>query len=288
MTKLRSDFIVSLQLKGYAQNTIDNYVHAVALYARYFGKSPLELTADDVERYLMYLLKVKHLGIRTINLHMYSIRSFYDHFLPEKNLMAKVFRMKEPQYLPNVLSREEVASMLQVAANLKIKAIITLLYSSGLRLSECALLKLAHIDRSRMVLNIIQGKGGKDRTAVLAEKAAPLLIEYWRQYRSTTYLFEGYTKGEPLSRRRYQDYVVSTAKKAKITKHVTPHTLRHSFATHLLEDGVPLRVIQQMLGHADVATTTLYTHVSSELLRSTGSPFDKPMGASEAREGVGE
>lgn len=286
MNKLRSDFIQSLQLKGYAQNTIDNYVDAVSQYSRFFKRSPLELTSDDVVKYLMHLLKVKCLGIRTINLHMYSIRSFYDYFLPEKNIMAKIFRMKEPMYLPHVLSRQEIDAMVTIAENLKIKTAIVLLYSSGLRLSECALLKLAHIDRSRMVLNIIQGKGGKDRTAILSAKALPVLENYWRQYRPAVYLFEGYKKGEPLSRRRFQDYVVATAKKAGITKHVTPHTLRHSFATHLLEDGVALRVIQQMLGHADVATTTLYTHVSSDLIKSTGSPFDKPMGNADSGNGV--
>jgi len=277
MTQLRRDFIAHLQLRGFSEHTIRNYIESMAMYARHFNKSPLELKREHVKEYLLHLRNVKKLAVRTINLHMYSIKSFYEHFLPGVDMMGDIRRMKEPEVCPVVLSREEVYSMIDNAPNLKITAVVALLYSSGIRLGECAALKMSCIERSRMIIRILQGKGGKDRNAVLSVKTLDILSAYYRYYRPSVYLFEGYTPGEPMSLRRYQDYVIAAAKKARICKHVTPHTLRHSFATHLLEDGVPLRVIQDMLGHATVTTTTIYTHVSSDLLNKVGSPFDKPL-----------
>jgi site-specific recombinase XerD len=277
MSSLRSDFIAHLQLRGYAEHTIRNYIESMAMYARHFNKSPLELGHEQVKEYLLYLRNEKKLAVRTINLHMYSIRSFYNHFLPGQNILGDIRRMKEPEAYPVILSRQEVNAMITLAENLKIKAVVAVFYSSGIRLEECANLTLSCIDRDRMILRIIQGKGGKDRNAVLAVKTLSILEEYWRAYRPAVYLFEGYTQGKPLTKRRFQDYVVQAARKAGVVKHATPHTLRHSFATHLLEDGVPLRVIQDMLGHANVTTTTVYTHVSSDLLNRVGSPFDRPM-----------
>jgi len=276
MTRLRQDFISHLQLRGYAVNTIRNYIESMIIFARFFNRSPLELEHKHVKEFLLYLRNVKKLAVRTINIHMYSIKSFYDHFQPEKNIMGDIRRMKEPQSHPVILSREEVTAMIEQADNLKIKAAVAVLYSSGIRLSECNNLTLHCIERDRMILRIIKGKGGKDRNAVLSPQALSILEAYWRQFHPQVYLFEGYKKGKPLSKRRIQDYVISAARTAKISKHVTPHTLRHTFATHLLESGVPLRVIQDMLGHADVKTTTIYTHVSSDLLNQIGSPLDLP------------
>ena len=277
MSTLRSDFIAHLQLRGFSERTVRNYIDGVSRYARFFGKSPLELTPEDVKSYLLHLRNVRHLAIRTINLHMYSIKSFYEHFVPDRNMMGDIRRMKEPQSYPVVLSRQEVCAMIDSAPNLKIKAVVALLYSSGIRLNECVTLKMSCIERDRRIIRIINGKGGKDRVAVLSDKALAIIGDYWRQYRPTVYLFEGYTPGQALTQRRYQDYVGEAAKRAGVTKHVSPHILRHSFATHLLEDGVPLRIIQDMLGHACVTTTTMYTHVSAELLNKVGSPFDAPV-----------
>jgi integrase/recombinase XerD len=247
------------------------------MYTRYFKKSPLELTHEHVKEFLLYLRNDKKLAVRTINLHMYSIKSFYDHFLPGQNIMGDIRRMKEPESHPVILSREEVYAMVEKAPNLKIKSTVALFYSAGLRLSECATLKMCCIERDRHIIRVIAGKGAKDRNAVLSDKTLDIITEYWKQYRPSVYLFEGYKKGLPLSLRRYQNYVSEAATAAGVCKHVTPHTLRHTFATHLLEDGVPLRVIQDMLGHALITTTTIYTHVSSDLLNKVGSPFDAPV-----------
>lgn len=279
MNKLRADFVAHLQLRGFSERTVTNYVDGVFRFSQFFNKSPLELNNGDITAYLVHLRTVRKLAIRTINLHMYSIRSFYEHFLPGRNMMGDIRRMKEPQSYPVILSRQEIAAMIDSAPNLKIKAVVALLYSSGMRLNECVMLKMSCIERDRRIIRIVNGKGGKDRVAVLSDKALAILGDYWRQYRPTVYLFEGYTPGQPLTQRRYQDYVVEATKRAAVTKLVSPHILRHSFATHLLEDGVPLRIIQDMLGHVCVTTTAIYTHVSADLLNKVGSPLDvRPRG----------
>jgi len=277
MSKVRQDFIGHLELRGFSPRTVRNYVDNVARLSRHYNTSPLLLTHEQIRDYLLFLRNERKLAVRTLNLNMYSLRSFYDHFMPDSDLMGDLRRMKEPQSHPVIVSREEVHSMIDHAPNIKIKAVIALLYSSGIRLSECAMLKLSHIDRSRKIINVVKGKGGKDRVAVLSEAALSIFGDYWKQFRPTAYLFEGYRKGEPLSRRRYHDYIAQAARAAGITKSISCHTLRHSFATHLLESGVPLRIIQDMLGHACVTTTTMYTHVSAALLNQVGSPLDKPL-----------
>jgi site-specific recombinase XerD len=184
--------------------------------------------------------------------------------------------MKEPVYVPVILSREEVEMLLNSAVNLKVKSIIALLYSAGLRLTECSLLKINDFDKHRMVIHIKNAKGGKERYAVFSKATREILREYYLQYRPTDYLFAGRKDGTALCPRRYQDYIIATAKRAGITKKISPHTMRHSFATHLLEAGKPLQAIQQLLGHASIKTTTMYTHISAELLASIGSPLDLP------------
>lgn len=274
MTKLRQEFIAHLQLKGYANKTVRNYTQSMALFARHYNKSPLLLTQQQVRDYLLYLRNVRKLAVRTINIHFYSIKCFYEHFTPEINMMGDMRRMREPKHYPVILSKQEAFALIEKAPNLKMKAAIALFYSAGLRLGECANLKMSCIDRKRMIIRIADGKGAIDRDAVLSRKTLDILTEYWRQYRPSVYLFEGRTIGKPHGVRIFEHYVIRATKTAGITKHVTPHTLRHSFATHLLEDGVPLIAIQKMLGHADVKTTTMYTHVSTDLIHKTGSPFD--------------
>lgn len=212
--------------------------------------------------FLLYIRNVRKLTVRTYNNYFYSIKKFYEHFLPNQNFLGDLRRMREPVHHPIVLSKEDVLTLIDSAANLKIKAAIALFYASGIRVEECSLLKMSCIDRKRMIIRIELGKGARDRITVLSHKALDILGEYWREYRPEVYLFEGYKKGKPLSPRSLETYVSETAKKAGINKQVTPHTLRHSFATHLTEAGVPLPIIQKLLGHADIKTTTLYVHLS--------------------------
>ncbi len=282
MTKLRSQFIQHLELRGYAAKTIRNYIQCVSQCSRYFNRSPLTLSHNDIIEYLTYLKRERKLAVRTWNLHYYSIKSFYDHFQPQSNIMHGLKRMKEPVCRPEVLSKEEVEQIIAIAHPLKVKAIIAVLYSAGIRLAECAFLKISDIDSKRMVIRIEKGKGKKDRYAVLSHRTLTLLREYYKKYRPQHWLFENPSKEKPISNRRIHDYVRIMSRESGVRKHVTAHILRHSFATHLLEAGKPLTVIQELLGHADVKTTTMYTHVSAALLHETGSPFDTIPQAKEA------
>lgn len=275
MSPARQQFIEALKLRGFSEITIKNYVQCVALYARHFNRSPLELTHEDIGRYLLHLKEVKHYAPRSINQIFYSLRSFYSHCLPGNTIMAGYKRMKEPVNIPDVLSKEEVETLVASCSNLKTKAVVAVLYSSGIRLAECAALKIADVDKNRKVFRIVHGKGGKDRFAVLSERARLLLHEYYRVFKPKIWLFENQGHTGPLDRRHIERIVQVAGQVAGIKKPVTPHILRHSFATHMLESGKPLQAIQVLLGHTTIRSTVRYTHVSAEMLNSIGSPFDE-------------
>jgi integrase/recombinase XerD len=277
MTELRSKFIAFLELKGYSKATIRNYVQVVKQFSGYIGRSPAKLTQDHIRNYLLHLKRVKKLEAKTINLHLYAIRSFCQFMLPDTDIMRPFTRMREPDKQPGVISREEVEKLIAGAGNLKCKAVISLLYSSGIRLSECTHLRIADIDSKRMVIHIHEGKGSKDRYALLSQRTLEILREYYKTYRPVEWLFPGKVAGQPLHSRIIQEFVRFTGRKIGLEKHVSPHILRHSFATHLLEAGVPLQVIQHLLGHSRISTTAIYTHVSTEMLRKVISPFDNPV-----------
>jgi integrase/recombinase XerD len=275
MSPVRQRFIDCLRLKGFSEATVRDYVQCISLFARHFNRPPLELTHEDIGQYLLHLKEVKHYAPKTINQVFYSLRSFYSHFIPGRDIMAGYRRMKEPFKIPDVLSKDEVELLIRLCTDFKTKALITVLYSSGIRLGECAGLKISDVDSSRMVLRITHGKGGKDRFAVLSERALLILREYYLAIRPKHWLFENNSHTLPLARRRIQQLVQIAAKIARIRKPVTPHILRHSFATHLLEAGKPLQAIQAFLGHTSIRSTVQYAHVSVELLNSIGSPFDE-------------
>lgn len=276
MSLIRRKFIDYLRLKGFAEATVSNYVQYVFLCARHFNRSPLKLTHSDIGRYLLYMKEVKHCAPKSINLAFYSLRNFYARFLPRKRIMAGFSRMKEPVKIPYVLSREEIERLTASCADLKSRAIVSLIYSSGIRVGECLRLRISDVDSTRMVLRISPGKGGRDRFAVLSKRALVLLRKYYRVIRPKLWLFENLRHTLPLTKRRIEQVVSMAGKNARITKPVSPHMLRHSFATHLLEAGKPLQAIQVFMGHSTIRTTAQYTHVSVKLLNSIGSPFDEP------------
>jgi integrase/recombinase XerD len=274
MTKLRADFIAAVELRGYTPHTVKNYVQAVKQFTVFLKRSPVTLTQVDVRNYLLYLKRVKKLQARTINLHIYAIKAFCDFILSDTETMKPFGRMKEPQTQPRILSRQECRKLVDAADNLKYKAIIAVLYSSGIRLGECANLQVRDIDSKLGVIMVHNGKGGKDRYALLSPQALTILRDYYRKYRPKLWLFEGRVPQNPLHPRSIAAAVTSAGFLASLGKRVSPHMLRHSFATHLLEAGTPLQVIQQLLGHAEIGTTAMYTHVSTDMLKSVKSPLD--------------
>jgi integrase/recombinase XerD len=276
MTPLRARFIAHLQLKGYAAKTRRNYLEPIIQLSRWLKRSPDTLTRDELQRYLLYLKLERKLAIRTLNIHIYALKCFCDFILPEANLMGPYKRLKEPKYHPDVLSREEIKAMIDNEQNLKYKAIIATLYSSGIRLEECVNLNIDDIDSSRMIIRVRQGKGGKDRITILSPRTLQILRDYWIQFKPRTCLFEGNVRGKRIHHRTVAEIVAVAAFKTGIRRRIKTHTLRHSFATHLLEDGVSLQVIQRLLGHERIDTTSIYTHVSTAMLTNVKSPFDVP------------
>ena len=286
MTELRSQFIAFLELRNYSKKTIRNYVQVIKQFSLFMGRSPAKLTQNDIRNYLLHLKRVKKLEARTINLHLYAIKSFCQFMLPDTDIMRPFGRMREPNKQPKVISRQEVEKLIAGAGNLKAKAVIALLYSSGLRLAECTNLRIADIDSKRMIIHVHEGKGAKDRYGLLAHRTLGILREYYKAYRPVEWLFPGKVTGQSLHPRIIQEFVRYTGRKVGLDKPVSPHVLRHSFATHLLEAGVPLQVIQHLLGHSRIDTTAIYTHVSTDMLRSVTSPFDAPVPTSQPLPGI--
>jgi integrase/recombinase XerD len=273
MTPLRQKFIDSLRLKGFSESTVENYIQAMLGITRHYKISPIDMTRDQIHSYLLFLLQQRKLAPATVNLHMDAMKTFFKLMAPESRIMTDCCHVKGRKRIPMVLSREEVKRLIAAAINLKHKAALMLLYSSGLRLRECLELRPVHIESARMKVRVEQGKGKKDRYTVLSRRTLEMLRDYFRAYQPKKWLFEG-RNGEQYSARSLGNIVTKAALKAKLAKRVSPHTLRHSFATHLMESGVALPVIQQLLGHTSIKTTMIYLHVSEPLVDRTKSPLD--------------
>ena len=273
MTPLRQRYIEDLRLKNFSAGTIKVYVHAVAKFARHFGRSPETLGGEDVRAYLVDLLD-RGVTRSSCVVVRNALRHLYTDTLGRPDCLARVPRPKRERRLPVVLSREEVQRLFAAVTNLKQKALFMVAYDAGLRLSELLHLRVEDIDSQRMVIRIQQGKGKKDRYARLTPGLLQLLRQYWREYRPQTWLFPGASPDKRYDLATPGHLLKKACRRAGISKRVSMHTLRHSFATHLLEAGTNLRVIQQMLGHEQIQTTCLYTHISLAELRDAPSTME--------------
>jgi integrase/recombinase XerD len=274
MGKLREQMQQEMELKGYSSKTIRAYLGHLARYTRFIGRSPVEVGESEAKRYLYHLIHDQKRTRSYVNQAYSGLKLFYQKVAQKPFVMSKIPRVKAAKTLPVVLSKEEVGALLDAVENLKHKAILTVLYSAGLRLSEACQLKVSDIDSHQMRIRVRQGKGAKDRYTLLAQNTLDLLRIYWQQYRPHDWLFPGQMPGQALSARSVQKVLETVLAKAGITKPATIHTLRHSFATHLLEAGVDVYHIQKLLGHTSVKTTTIYLHVSNRDLSRIISPLD--------------
>ena len=263
-----------LRSKRYSESTITTYSEALKSFLVFYSdKAVADINNEDVIVYNNeYILKNK-LSASYQNQVTNSIKLFFQTIRETKMLVDKIHRPKNAKTLPNVLSKEEAFRLIDLTTNLKHKTLLALIYSSGLRISEAKNMKITDIDRQRMLIHVKNAKGKKDRYTLLSTKVLGLLKEYYAIYKPKTYLFEG-QYGEQYSSRSAQAVLQQSAKKAGITKQISLHTLRHSFATHLLENGTDLRYIQDLLGHSSPKTTMIYTHVSSTSLKNIINPFD--------------
>jgi integrase/recombinase XerD len=274
MTPLRQKMVNDMKLRRLAPKTQEAYVDAVAGLAKHYNQSPELLDRDKLQSYLLYLMEERRLAWSTCNVAVCGIRFFYTQTLGIDSMHLGIPPMRSQKKLPEILSSEEIVRLFKCASNLKNLTVLMTTYGAGLRVSETVNLQLSDIDSKRMTIRVRQGKGNKDRYTVLSERLLTELRAYWRQYKPAYWLFYGtYTKRQ-MSIESAQEIYYNTKERSGITKKGGIHTLRHCFATHLLEAGVDLRTIQSLMGHASIMTTMNYMRVTRKKLAATRSPLD--------------
>jgi site-specific recombinase XerD len=279
ISRLRQRMIDDMRMRKLSPGTQGSYIRAVKQLEKFLGRSPDTASAEDLRNYQLHLI---HHGISpvSVNATITGLQFFFETTLDRAELMAKMRPMRVDRKLPVVLSRDEMARLIEATRNLKYQTAFSLAYGAGLRASEVVALKVGDIDSGRMALRIEQGKGRRDRYAMLSPVLLELLRAWWRTARSEGkmldggWLFPGLNPIDPMSTRQLNRAIHAAADAAKLDKRVSMHTLRHSFATHLLEQKVDIRVIQVLLGHKQLETTALYAQVATEILREVVSPLD--------------
>jgi integrase/recombinase XerD len=275
MTPLRQRMIDDMQLRNLAGRTQKQYIAHVAAFAKYFGTSPEHLDIEAVRQYQLYLLNERKISPDAVGQYTSAVKFLYLVTLEMPWTNEYFPRARCPRKLPIVLSHEEVLAFFDHIPSLKYRAALMVCYGAGLRISEAVALKVSDIDSQRGLIRVEQGKGRKDRYAMLSPRLLEVLRRYYRATRPADYLFPSWRQDRHLSSTSLQMACREAALRAHIAKRVTVHTLRHSFATHLLENGTDIRVIQVLLGHTRIDTTARYAAVSPQLVAATVSPLDK-------------
>ena len=274
MSALRRRMIEDMTLRNFAPHTIQVYVERVATFARYYNVSPQRLGPEQIRAYLLYLVQERHVSWSYFNQARCALQFLYRVTLGKDWVVEAVACPKQQKKLPIVLSLDELVQFFKAVTNLKHRAILMTTYAAGLRLSEVCHLRVDDIDSQRMVIRIRQAKGHKDRYVMLSPRLLAILRQYWKAVRPRHYLFPGADPDRPINPRTVQEACKAALLASGLKKKVTVHTLRHSFATHLLEAGTDLRTIQILLGHQNLSTTARYLHVSTAALKATHSPLD--------------
>jgi len=278
MTQLRRKMLEELQRRNYSKSTIRYYLQAVANFAKHFGMPPDKLGPDELRSYQAYLLQERKLAVGSVIARVAALRFFFVRTLKRHEFREDLPYPKDRRRLPTILSLEEVARLINAAGTLLQRALLMTLYGTGMRRTEVSLLKVRDIDSRRMMIRVERGKGGGGRDLPLSPALLETLREYWRWKKPRTYLFpsgDSYRgKDQPICDKTVWYACNEAARYAGLTKRLTPHTLRHSFATHLLEGGTDLRTIQLLLGHGDLETTAKYLHLSQRHLQAVANPLE--------------
>ena len=279
MTRLRKMMLEELQRRNYAETTINSYIRIVEDFSQRFQRPPDRLGPQHIREYQAELFKKRKLAASTVTVYLAALRFFYTKTLKRGWSVAETPYPKKAEHVPSILSRQEVERLIAGAGTSFHRTLLMTLYATGLRRAELTHLKISNVDSQRMVIHVKGGKGRKDRDVMLSPKLLKELREHWRRLRRkpSQWLFPGngqHTNDRPISTKVVWHACRNAAKRAGIQKQVHPHTLRHCFATHLLEQGADLRNIQMLLGHNDLKQTTIYLHVSELRLNSTASPLD--------------
>jgi integrase/recombinase XerD len=279
MGRLRDQMLSDLTLKNYSPSTAQAYLRCCRNLAKHYRRPPEQLEEQEIRAFLLYLVQDRKVSVSDLRMHVAGIKFLYRITLRTPEKVDQIPWPKGPRKLPEVLTKQEVLQILDQVRSIKYRAIITTAYAAGMRISEvCGLHAKGDIDSERMLIHIRAGKGGKDRWTMLSERLLTLLREYWTQVRPTgPFLFPGQDSDHHVSPYSVGEVFRKAVRAAGISRPVTFHTLRHSFATHLLESGTDLPVIQALLGHGSIGTTIRYTHISAHLIRLTKSPLDTPV-----------
>lgn len=278
MTHLRRIMLEELQRRNYSDGTIRRYLHAVEDFALHFGKSPDKLGLDHLRTYQAYLLKQRKLSVGSVVNHVAALRFLFVRTLRRQEFREFLPYPRERHKLPGILSKEEVERLINSSSSLFRRALLMVLYATGMRRSEVAHLKIGDIDSQRMIIRVVDGKGHKDRDLPLSPALLETLRAHWLWLKPRTWLFPSRTHHDieqPISDKTVWRACTDAANQAGIRKRVTPHTLRHSWATHLLEAGTDLRSIQLLLGHGDLETTARYLHLSQKHLQQISNPLEE-------------
>jgi len=274
ISPLRQRMIDDMTARRFGEHAQRDYVRAVKNFTVFLGRSPDKASAEDLRRYQLHLAK-QHISPATINQTCTALWFFFKITLEKPDLVRHLAPVQQPRKMPIVLSQDEVARLIEAAPSLKYKAALSVAYGAGLRVSEVAHLKVPDIDSGRMTLRVERGKGQRERYVMLSPQLLELLRAWWHAARPPVWLFPGQNPINPVTERQINRAMQAAATAAGIAKRVSPHTLRHSFATHLLEQGADIRVIQVLLGHAKLETTALYTRVAVSTIRDVESPLER-------------
>ena len=274
MTPLRRRMLEDMSIRNFAENTQLSYLQQVVCFARHFDRSPDELGPEDVQAYQSHLVNERHLSASSVGTATAALRFLYRVTLKRNWTSDDIPMPKKPFILPVVLSPEEVRLFLASVANLKHRTILMTAYAAGLRISECTHLKVTDVDSQRMVIRVDQGKGNRDRYVMLSPRLLEALRSYWTTVRPKDWLFPGDAPDHPISRNAVGQACLKAQRACGVAKPITPHSLRHAFATHLLESGADVRRIQLLLGHRSLGTTSRYLKIATSTVCATTSPLD--------------
>ena len=275
MGTIREKMTADLDLRGFAATTKKEYLQRAQNFVAYYDRPPTELGEREIREFLLYLVNERKTGSATQHMYIAAIKFLYTTTLNRPEVVAKIPWPKRPQTLPDILTGEEVERIFQQIASLKHRAILMIAYGAGLRISEACALKMSDLDSKRMLIHVHKGKRSKDRYVMLSERLLDVLRTYWKVARPTgPFLFPGAIPGRSITTDAVHRVLHKVVAQCHFTKRVTPHSLRHCFATHLLETGTDIRVIQRLLGHASLQTTARYTKVTERHIGRTKSPLD--------------
>ena len=274
MTPLRQRMLEDMAIRNFAENTQSSYIQQIISYAKHFHRAPEDLGPEEIRTYQLHLTQTRKLSASSVSVATGALRFLYKVTLKRTWAIDEIPMPKRPFRLPVILSLEEVMHFLDSIDNLKHRVILMTAYAAGLRVSEAIHLKATDIDSQRMMLRVDQGKGRKDRFVMLSPRLLDELRAYWKAVHPTLWLFPGDRSSQPITRSAVEQACQKALRASGISKPITPHSLRHAFATHLLESGADLRTIQLLLGHRSLATTSRYLKVTTSTVCATASPFD--------------